>query len=297
MNRKGFAPLVVIGIIGAIAIVGFGVWYFVAHKNSAAPTTPGGVACTQEAKQCPDGSYVGRTGPNCEFAACPAIVASSTPSTGTASSTINTSTWQTYTNTRYGFTISYPGYLDAAQTQTQTLFKADSATEEMQVVVIDKPLNGLEFLASDGVVGNSIFQYSGASNTWQYIGADLDDVGVANNASDTLEFQYQTSGSRPGDASTLSSEGYIPLKYQTKNGLSAWVGDSTDEHSTQGGDTWQIAFIENINKQFTVVVYMDQCAGYYSSCTNGSNDYLQSTSNSQTIFSVINTLQFGASAQ
>ena len=28
-------------------------------------------ACTQEAKQCPDGSYVGRTGPNCEFAACP----------------------------------------------------------------------------------------------------------------------------------------------------------------------------------------------------------------------------------
>ncbi|NYZ76090.1 serpin family protein [Candidatus Micrarchaeota archaeon] len=28
-------------------------------------------ACTQEARQCPDGSYVGRTGPNCEFAACP----------------------------------------------------------------------------------------------------------------------------------------------------------------------------------------------------------------------------------
>jgi len=29
------------------------------------------VACTQEAKLCPDGSAVGRTGPNCEFAACP----------------------------------------------------------------------------------------------------------------------------------------------------------------------------------------------------------------------------------
>jgi|GEM_PF-1710713 len=27
--------------------------------------------CTQEAKICPDGSAVGRTGPNCEFAACP----------------------------------------------------------------------------------------------------------------------------------------------------------------------------------------------------------------------------------
>jgi hypothetical protein len=29
------------------------------------------VACTQEAKLCPDGSYVGRTGPNCEFEKCP----------------------------------------------------------------------------------------------------------------------------------------------------------------------------------------------------------------------------------
>ena len=28
-------------------------------------------ACTMEAKQCPDGSYVSRTGPNCEFASCP----------------------------------------------------------------------------------------------------------------------------------------------------------------------------------------------------------------------------------
>jgi hypothetical protein len=31
---------------------------------------PDGVACTMEAKQCPDGSYVGRQGPNCEFAPC-----------------------------------------------------------------------------------------------------------------------------------------------------------------------------------------------------------------------------------
>ena len=29
------------------------------------------VYCTQEAKLCPDGSYVGRIWPNCEFAACP----------------------------------------------------------------------------------------------------------------------------------------------------------------------------------------------------------------------------------
>src|SRR5690606_41180181 len=29
------------------------------------------VMCTMDAKACPDGSYVGRIGPNCEFAACP----------------------------------------------------------------------------------------------------------------------------------------------------------------------------------------------------------------------------------
>lgn len=36
-----------------------------------APNLPQKKACTMEAKQCPDGSYVGRTGPNCEFTKCP----------------------------------------------------------------------------------------------------------------------------------------------------------------------------------------------------------------------------------
>ncbi|MBI4044267.1 MAG: hypothetical protein HY392_00995 [Candidatus Diapherotrites archaeon] len=34
--------------------------------------TPNG-ACTLEAKLCPDGSAVGRTGPNCEFSPCPEV--------------------------------------------------------------------------------------------------------------------------------------------------------------------------------------------------------------------------------
>lgn len=32
---------------------------------------PNQIACTDEAKLCPDGSAVGRTGPNCEFTSCP----------------------------------------------------------------------------------------------------------------------------------------------------------------------------------------------------------------------------------
>ena len=35
------------------------------------------VACTKDAKVCPDGSAVGRTGPNCEFEPCPGETAAS----------------------------------------------------------------------------------------------------------------------------------------------------------------------------------------------------------------------------
>lgn len=42
------------------------------QKDFPTPTPAQQVACTQEAKQCPDGvTYVGRTGPKCEFEACP----------------------------------------------------------------------------------------------------------------------------------------------------------------------------------------------------------------------------------
>jgi len=37
------------------------------------PTRTGGdlIACTQDVKECSDGSFVGRVAPNCEFAKCP----------------------------------------------------------------------------------------------------------------------------------------------------------------------------------------------------------------------------------
>jgi len=107
MNRKGLAILPII-IIVAVGLVIIGALFLLTREKGAPipvsppianapdyapPSTeppavipptvnepvvapPGGispnpVACTQEAKQCPDGSYVGRTGPNCEFAPCP----------------------------------------------------------------------------------------------------------------------------------------------------------------------------------------------------------------------------------
>ncbi len=44
------------------------------HCN--ADTLP--VICTADAMQCPDGSYVGRSGPSCQFRACPGIISKST---------------------------------------------------------------------------------------------------------------------------------------------------------------------------------------------------------------------------
>lgn len=41
-----------------------------ACAKPSAPTPP--TACTMDAMMCPDGSAVGRQGPNCEFAPCPA---------------------------------------------------------------------------------------------------------------------------------------------------------------------------------------------------------------------------------
>ena len=40
-------------------------------RGLSAPGQGGPIACTMEAKICPDGSAVGRTGPNCEFSPCP----------------------------------------------------------------------------------------------------------------------------------------------------------------------------------------------------------------------------------
>ncbi len=65
----------IIGVL-VIATAAGGVFYF-----TSKPT--GRVACTMEAKLCPDGSYVGRTGPKCEFTPCPTPTTTSKTSMGT----------------------------------------------------------------------------------------------------------------------------------------------------------------------------------------------------------------------
>lgn len=68
MNQKGFINIIIIILVAIFVGAGF---YLALNRQKIISPEP--IACTQEAKQCSDGSYVGRTGKNCEFAECPAI--------------------------------------------------------------------------------------------------------------------------------------------------------------------------------------------------------------------------------
>lgn len=100
-SRNAF---LLIGIFGVLIVVGIGVaaWFTL---PSSSTTTPEPVFCTQEAMLCPDGSYVGRTGPNCEFAACP------------AAPTVDTS-WKIMTDIKNGISFRYPETLTTRYIRT-----------------------------------------------------------------------------------------------------------------------------------------------------------------------------------
>lgn len=91
MKTKSLIAIIVIAII----IVGG----YLAFKNYFQNTN---IACTLEAKICPDGSSVGRTGPNCEFAECPKI------------------TENIYQNDEYGFRLTFPETWQGYTVQNQT---------------------------------------------------------------------------------------------------------------------------------------------------------------------------------
>ncbi len=94
-RQAGFTPIIFLVGILILAGVAGEAYYFLKIRP------PQQKACTMEAKICPDGTSVGRTGPNCEFAACPGATRESTGSAETAN-------WKTYTNSNYGYSIMYP---------------------------------------------------------------------------------------------------------------------------------------------------------------------------------------------
>jgi hypothetical protein len=69
MLQKIIYLLVLVAVISGLVLT------FTFNKSKDVPP----LACTMEAMICPDGSAVGRTGPNCEFAACPTPVSQDVP--------------------------------------------------------------------------------------------------------------------------------------------------------------------------------------------------------------------------
>lgn len=65
--RKFWLPIII--AIVTLLIIGGGVYLY----NSNQKIYDDVVFCTMDAMECPDGSWVGRTGPNCEFV-CPPII-------------------------------------------------------------------------------------------------------------------------------------------------------------------------------------------------------------------------------
>jgi hypothetical protein len=57
--KKIIITTIVVFVVAAFALL---------IRNAVLPAS---TVCTADAKQCPDGSYVGRTGSDCQFQACP----------------------------------------------------------------------------------------------------------------------------------------------------------------------------------------------------------------------------------
>lgn len=69
--------IIVLIIVSIFSLAYSGIYFSLNSKldkiMKTKKTSPTPAACTLEAMQCPDGSYVSKTGPNCEFALCPTL--------------------------------------------------------------------------------------------------------------------------------------------------------------------------------------------------------------------------------
>lgn len=87
-NQKGFIGIILAIVIAVAAVSAGGAFVYKTYYSQPKQT-----ACTEEAKLCPDGSSVGRTGPSCDFAACPSD---------------QTAGWKTYKDENVGWEIQLP---------------------------------------------------------------------------------------------------------------------------------------------------------------------------------------------
>ncbi|MEI6378944.1 MAG: DUF333 domain-containing protein [Candidatus Falkowbacteria bacterium] len=110
--------------------------YFVFYKGPASTT-----ACTAEAKLCPDGSSVGRSGPACDFAQCPTV---STP----AATTTQMANPASLNCTKVGGTLAMQKNPSGGE-YGLCYFEDNRACEEWALMRGDCPLGGVKTTGYD----------------------------------------------------------------------------------------------------------------------------------------------------
>ena len=93
-------------------------------------------ACTEEAKICPDGSSVGRTGPNCEFAPCPSTPPAKTHDNNFPSPTITSTKPRAYVVSNEAMA---PTYITGQIWLYQEYYS--NKPERFDVIVLKNPAN------------------------------------------------------------------------------------------------------------------------------------------------------------
>ena len=102
------------------------------------------VFCTQDAKLCPNGSYVSRTGPNCEFSPCP-----DTPISDTYK-------WKQVTDSEQGISYQYPESLNTKYIHTNTWPPVVTVKRQKYTCLESSPV-GAGSSTIQGRVGDTIF--------------------------------------------------------------------------------------------------------------------------------------------
>jgi len=151
--EKHWLKIALFSLLGLALIGGL---IFAAIKIGV-PNKPWERACTEEAKICPDGSAVGRMGPNCEFAPCP-----------TQAIADETANWKTYSNEEYNFEFEYPSnwvLIRRVNTPKDWALSSENNLFGINLSVIDSnnKLNGREYIESikNKAAGDIIFSTSG----------------------------------------------------------------------------------------------------------------------------------------
>lgn len=159
-------------------------------STNPAANTNEPVVCTDDAKLCPDGSYVGRTGPNCEFTACPEtntnVTVNTNSGTNTNSTTDETTDWKTYTDNVNNFSIKYPptwSYRQSEEIANTSVTFTKPGSDIIQPAISIRPMT-VEQLKTElrqnlATIGGSISTQVGGvtANGFTYtgaIGADYD---------------------------------------------------------------------------------------------------------------------------